>query len=439
MSRFTLLYVLLPLPLLLVCSACTIYIGPYDESSGSGAQLPEPNEGAVDVPLLDEAQRARKEEADRYILEVIYQGGTIVKAIQLPSGDVVDFVDRETLPALPYELPPLPFAPEDVALPPGVELGLSELEQISELVALAATATPFHRPMFWPYILGETDAISIEDYLDRYQMGGEPVSEERLHAGLQSLKPNRGVSGFMNQFRPQVEPGSLSLLEFAVACPAEPPVQEMIGVAISVDKANAFSKNTNAVLDGEPRLHIEHARLNPTTGQVEFKWDGVGGAFKPNPLRVKYHPGEKVPVSMLGGAQVEHLIAIFQAPVTGDWWIAYQNELLGYFPAGLFTMLSSGACVSLWYGEVAWRKPAKATGWVKTEMGSGKFADAGLLHAAYVRNPTYYDLSWFGIEPPDQFISAPFFNKDCYSRTPKENRIFFLGGPGGNHPGCVAP
>jgi hypothetical protein len=72
MSRFTLLYVLLLLPL--VCSACTIYIGPYDESSGSGAQLPEPNEGAVDGPLLDEAQRARKGEVDRYILEVIYQG-----------------------------------------------------------------------------------------------------------------------------------------------------------------------------------------------------------------------------------------------------------------------------------------------------------------------------------------------------------------------------
>jgi hypothetical protein len=47
-------------------------------------------------------------------------------------------------------------------LPPGVEMGLTELEQSPELVELAATATPLHRPTFWPYILGYApDATSI--------------------------------------------------------------------------------------------------------------------------------------------------------------------------------------------------------------------------------------------------------------------------------------
>ena len=172
-------------------SACTIYIGPYDDSDGTApgkpSILPDPNEGPMDEAALDEAQQARKEEAERYVMEVIYQGGTILEAIKLPSGDIVDFIDRGTLPALSYELPPLPFTPEDLELPPGVELGLSELEQIPEALALAATATPFQRPTFWSYILGETDATSIEDYLDRYQMGGQLWGEEHVYAGLVSL------------------------------------------------------------------------------------------------------------------------------------------------------------------------------------------------------------------------------------------------------------
>ena len=171
----TRLLVMLLLPLM--SSACVIILSPQDDSGGAApprtSVLPDPDEGAVDEPALDEAQRTRKAEAERYVMDVIYQGGSIVETIQLPSGHIVDFIDRGTLPPLPYELPPLPFTAEDLALPSGVELGLTEFEQIPEALALAATATPFQRPTFWPYILGETDATSIEDFLDRYQLGGQ--------------------------------------------------------------------------------------------------------------------------------------------------------------------------------------------------------------------------------------------------------------------------
>ena len=150
--------------LTLVCGACTITIGPYDDTGGSASPkasvLPDPKDGSAEEPLLDEAQRARREETERYTAATIYKGGEVLQAIQLPSGDVLDFINRGTLPAV--ELPPLPFAPEDFVLPPGVTLGLTELEQIPELLELAATATPFHRPTFWPYILGGDGR-----YLDR--------------------------------------------------------------------------------------------------------------------------------------------------------------------------------------------------------------------------------------------------------------------------------
>jgi len=398
------------LALLISVGGCTITIGPLDETKGGSDEnppvlpAPKPPGGGTpgpggDGPVLDPTQQTKKDEADHYIAEVIYQGGTILESIQLPSGDVIDFIDRSTLPALPPDgLPPLPFADADLTLPPGVELGQSELEKIPELLALAAKATPFLRPTFWPYILGETDATSIEDYLNRYQVGGQPTGSEHLYAGLMVQAPNRGISGFMNQFRPEVEPGSFSLIEFAVSCPAVGPAQEMVGVVISVDKVNPFGKKGQALTDGEPRMHVEYARVDPTNGQVRYKWDGTDGEFKPNFFRTRHQPGETVPVSVLGGTQVEHLAAIFQTP-TGDWWIAYQGELLGYYPGSLFKQLNGGACRTQWYGEVARWKPATAKGWSKTEMGSGKFAAEGLLNAAYVRNPRYYDSLWFGVEP----------------------------------------
>jgi hypothetical protein len=211
--------VLLLSRLALACG-CTLRLGPFDGDGGGGwsephktSALPRPNEPHGDEPALDEAQQARQKEVDRYVAEVIYKGAKITQTLQLPSGDIVDGLDRATLPAMADTLPSLP---EEFVLPPGVELGQTELDQVPELLDLVATAAPFQRPTFWPYILGETDATSIEDYLDRYQVSGAPAAVERLYAGLWSKEPNRGISGYMNQFRPEVAPGSFSLIEFAV-------------------------------------------------------------------------------------------------------------------------------------------------------------------------------------------------------------------------------
>jgi hypothetical protein len=420
-----------------VGSACTITIGPYDDSEGTGPRqtsaLPAPKNGSADEPLLDAAQQARKEEADRYIASVIYKGGEILHSIQLPSADVLDFIKRDTLPEFPhYELPALPFGPEDLVLPVGVELGLTELEQSSELLELAVSATPFHRPTFWPYVLGDTDATSVEDYLARDQEGGQPSGPNRLYAGLSSLEPNRGVSGYVNQFRPEVVDGSFSRIELSVSCPAGSPAQEQIGIVISADKRNAFG-NWQEYQDGEPRLHIEYASL--VNGKVEHRWDEMDGAFVANPIR-RHHPGQKVSVSVLGGTQVEHHMAIFQMPVTGDWWITYNGDVLGYYPATLFTMLNGGACEASWYGEV-FRRRAK-DGNIKTEMGSGRFPEAGQPNVAYVRNPKFHDSSLFGVEPQDDWHMIP-YQPLCYARSALWDHVVVISGPGGNNPGCTWP
>jgi hypothetical protein len=236
----------------------------------------------------------------------------------------------------------------------------------------------------------------------------------------------------MNQFRPEVAPESFSLLEFSVSCPAEGPVQEQIGIVISVDRRNAFGKDREKHQDGEPRLHIEYAHV--VNGKVEHRWDEMDGAFVANPGRF-HHPGQKVPVSVLGGTQVEHHMAIFQAP-WGDWWITYNGWLLGYYPASLFTMLNTGACRASWYAEV-FRKNVNDPA-IKTEMGSGKFPEAEIPNVAYVRNPRYHDYFGTPLEPQDDAHMVPYAPL-CYGRSPLTNGILNLSGPGGFNPACQWP
>jgi len=280
--------------------------------------------------------------------------------------------------------------------------------------------------------LGEApDATSIEDYVAKYQVAGQPAGANRLYAGSWTVQPNRGLSGYMNQFRPQVQTGSFSLTELAVTCPAGAAMQELVGVAISVDKVNTFAKNQPAHQDGEARLHIEYVRT--VGGQTQNSWDGLDGRFVSNPLRL-HHPGQKVPVSTPGGTQVEHLLMVFQSPA-GDWWIAYNGDLLGYYPASLFTQLNQAGCGATWYGEVY--NPQTGTA-VLTEMGSGKFAETGMSNAAHIRAPQYYDISWFTTEADDTSASLP-YQPLCYDRSLIFNGIFFLGGPGSNNPACQWP
>lgn len=280
--------------------ACTLRIGSLDENAMAGASPPETGESIGSGPSAAELQQKRQEEVDRYIAKVVYQGAKVLYSVTLPSGDTLEFLDRTMLAQLPYPLPAPPAGADVFNLPPGMELGLSELEQNAELLAFSATATPFHRPTFWPYVMGEApDAVSVEDYLARYQVGGAPSNVNRLYAGLVSTQPNRGISGYMSQYRPKVDPDSLSLMEFAVACPAEGPAEEMVGIVISVDRINRFGPKPELLPDTLARMHIEYARA--ANGPNPYIWDGMDGTFVANPFRI-HQPGETVPVSLfLGG------------------------------------------------------------------------------------------------------------------------------------------
>jgi len=393
---------------------------------------------------LTPEQQARKEEVERYIAENFYKGYKILRTVQDPHGSIIDWIAPESMAQLPYEPPPLPWSVDQIVLPDGVELAKSELAKYPEIFGPVGS-TPIHRPMYWGYVLGETGATSIQNYLDNYRVSGQTGAPNRLYAGLIADVPNRGLTGFMNQFAPRVEDNSFSLMEFAVDCigaPGESVEKELIGIVLSLDKKNDFwtADKTKLVVnkDNMVRLHVESFRI--VNGVSDGGWDETSPGFVANPYNTKYPLNSVVPVSTPGGKPVEHWPMIVQAP-GGDWWVAYNGWFLGYFKASHFTILNKGGCNAAWYLEVLDAKPG--TAWVQTELGTGKFHyEAGPGEAAWVRRPTYWDMNYVLQEPTVDYGMGP-AKQECYTRSPLMDmglglgKRFLAGGPGGYNSLCT--
>lgn len=342
---------LLCLAAMLVCG-CTITIGggftelKEDGAAGPGdaPPLPEPTVWRVPPPELTPEQQPRQDEVDQLLAER-YRDYTIVEATQGYSGDIIYWVDSDTIPGADLEPPAPTWTEADLTPPPGVELARSELELYPELRGPDWT-TPIHRPDFSAYVMGLTEATSIIDYIENFQVPGMPAGDKRLYAGLASPIPNTGASASINQFEGEVEQGTFSLIEIAVICRGlNPAAHEQIGAAVSRDR-------TAGSLSAKARIRVEFL----THGEVKLGdrvggWDGQVAGFIPRKGR-PYGPEAPLPASTPGLAtQREHRFDISQ-DASGNWWIAHNGNTLGHYPAHLFTTLNGGGCESAWYGEV---------------------------------------------------------------------------------------
>jgi hypothetical protein len=429
--------------LVVVGCGCTITIGGgftdvEDDSQAGPAEvptLPEPTVWHVPPPELTPEQQQRQDEVDQFLAEQ-YRDYKIIEATQGYSGDIIYWVDSDSIPGADLEPPPPTWTEADLTPPPGVELARSELELYSELRGPDWT-TPIHRPDFSAYVMGMTDATSIIDYIENFQVSGMPAGDKRLYAGLASPIPNTGASASINQFEGDVEQGTFSLIEVAVMCRGSnyPATHEQIGAAVSRDRT-AGSFNAKARIRVEFLTHGDVKLGNRVGG-----WDGQVAGFIPRKGR-PYGPEATLPASTPGLAtQYEHRFDISQ-DASGNWWIAHNGNTLGHYPANLFTMLNGGACESSWYGEVYDPTP---TDWTWTNMGSGEFPPTGYGYASYVRDPSIRDLFGTPVYPgdcPEPFCRPRPFSNKCYQRTqltispPPWSRFFYLGGPGGDAPGC---
>lgn len=411
--------------------------------AGTGEKLPDPDTWVSEPPALDNTQQARQAEVDAHLAE-LYKGRPILDTKQGYSGDIVDWIDSSALP-LPEEIPIPPFPLEALAMQAGIELPLSELDRFPELLGPPGT-TPRLRPDFLDYVLGNTSASSLRDYLDHHQVFGMPAGQDRLYAGIDYVGPNQGVAAIINHFGGEVEEDTFSLVEMAVACPAEGPVEELIGIVLSIDRKN-FKNSLDPQQELRPRIHVEYAYTD--NGKLKGVWDMREAGFEPNRLDFQGWPsqipipartvlGGEITLSAINGAQYEHAMGIFRIP-SGSWWILYRNQILGHYPAKLFKLLSKGACRAHWYEEVYDGTPAN---WTTTDMGSGEFAEAGPGRADYIRRMMYLDPFWAAheVDESNSTESRP-YEPNCYSRSPMKyeplaGKIVFCGGTGSNAPLC---
>jgi hypothetical protein len=424
------------LPMLLVLalsSGCTITLGGgFDETAAEGSEpgtappLPQPTVWRVEPPQLTPEQQQRKDEVDAFLAEQ-FRDYKVIEATQGYSGDITYWVDSNSIPGAFPDPPPPAWTQEDLTPPPGVQIGRAEIELYPELRGPAGT-TPMHRPDYMNYVMGETDAGSLQEYIDNQALGLAP-GQHRLYAGLIYNIPNMGVSGHINQFHGEVERYTFSLIEVTVACIGSNPPStiEQVGAVISRDRRN--------FQDSKPRLHVEF--ITPRA----MGWDT--GHFIAQPGR-PYGPGGEVLASEPGlSTQHEHFIDIHQ-DAAGNWWISHNGNTLGHYPARLFKVLNGAACTAAWYGELYDETPSA---WTWTDMGSGEFQSAGYGYAAYIRDPKWRDLLFTSQFPVDDPVfkttyMGPYVEK-CYDRSPLTvgappwSRYTYLGGPGGDAPGCT--
>jgi hypothetical protein len=400
--------------------------GSEDVAESVGAALPEPAVRRVDPPVLTAEQRARSDEVARYLARR-YRDYRIVETTQTYIGDIIDWLDPATVPGSQVEPPPRP-PPEELRPPPGAELQRTELDLYPELRGPEGTI-PVTRPSFASYVRGETDATSVEDFLQQQALG-QPSGKNRLYAGLVAPHPNKGVVSWVNDFPATIEMGTFSVIETATVCPGSnsATTMELVGAATSRDWKN-FG-------DTVLRVQVEFMTAGDATGPSQGGWDGPVTGFQAAAGR-PYGPGIALfPVSTVGGTQYTSRFEILLSG--GNWWVSHNGNWLGYYPGYFFDLIPSSGCQAHWYGEVFDPTP---TDWTWTNLGSGLFASGGFGQAAYVMTPFYTDPS--GVPHwPDGALSAPPSDAACYTRSslltggPGQDRYFFLGGPGGDAAGC---
>ncbi|KAL2317273.1 hypothetical protein Fmac_031149 [Flemingia macrophylla] len=121
-----------------------------------------------------------------------------------------------------------------------------------------------------------------------------------------------------------------------------------------------------------------------------------------------YLGGRLKNISIYGGPMFESDISIFQDIKTKNWWISIQHQNIGYFPATLFSNMTSADFVG-WGGATI-----TPPGTPSPQMGSGYFPDGELDHASYFKQVAFQNESRQSYIPPD-YCGVNFNDKpDCF-------------------------
>ncbi|CAN1286389.1 hypothetical protein LINPERPRIM_LOCUS19284 [Linum perenne] len=234
-----------------------------------------------------------------------------------------------------------------------------------------------------------------------------------------------GATGNINVWQPQVYPNEIVVAQFWVTDNGGPGTAEAIEAGYMVTPS-----------DPEPRIFIYWtADGYKSTGCYNLDCPGfVQTSAKGTVLGAIIHP-----ISKYGDSQQEIISVKFRRDLNnGNWWLIYQGEEIGYWPAELFKNLNTTAKLIEWGGCVVNTKVGKFE--IASEMGSGHYPTEGFGKAAFFSNLGFVieDGEFMDADGLVLQKSKPgCYNIDLNDKTENWGVNFYYGGPGSNSPACI--
>ncbi|KAL7234033.1 hypothetical protein ACSBR1_017602 [Camellia fascicularis] len=183
--------------------------------------------------------------------------------------------------------------------------------------------------------------------------------------------------------------------------------------------------------DDKPRLFTYWTRdAYQTTGCYNLHCSGFIQTSNKIALGASIYP-----ISAYDASQYECNVLVWKDTRSGDWWLQYGNELVGYWPTSLFSYLADSASQIQWEGEVLnFESGGQHT---TTQMGSGHFPEEGFGKASFMKNIQIVDGSNNLIAPIGVGTFAE--QSNCYNVQMGNDgdwgNYIYYGGPGRN-PSC---
>ncbi|CAK9877175.1 unnamed protein product [Sphagnum jensenii] len=100
--------------------------------------------------------------------------------------------------------------------------------------------------------------------------------------------------------------------------------------------------------------------------------------------------GSISPTSTTDSTQYEFKLLVFKDDSSGNWWLQFNNEYVGYWPDALFNSLKDMGDLIQWGGEILVSSTSSSSSNnISINMGSGDGSSLGYKKAAYQRNLQY--------------------------------------------------
>ncbi|XP_027368489.1 uncharacterized protein LOC113874465 [Abrus precatorius] len=341
-----------------------------------------------------------------------------VKSIHTKFGDTVDCIDINKQPSLDHPL----LKNHKLQRKPTFQKSIGKTSVKNSLVRSKFLLEKHSCPIGTVPIQRTTkeDLIRTKSLLNYHMLTkdipGTHVAEVTL---LSNFGPYYGVSGDTSIYNPKVEKDQISASHLWVE--------------------NGPVENNNRIVAGwhvAPQLYGDNAtHVYSAWTSDNFKKTGCYNyhcqGFVQTDNRI-YLGTRAEKTSVYGGDIYEVSISLIQDSMTKNWWLNMENRSIGYFPAALFSNMSTA-------GQVGWGGRTRTTAGTRSPpMGSGAFPDDNFVHASYFRH-VYFKNTTEQSYGPQIYQAQTFTDKpECFGvqyygdQGRDVGYSLQFGGPGGN-------